>query len=435
MAENENGEVAPFDPLNIPIITEFHELTIDEVRSKLEEVKTKEKPEEKLELLSHAISGLNMKLENELFDVQNEPVRSKSVKITTLPITAGPQECISTIQPAAWLQDFPGGLYDPDKDQICINSVGHWQGKAESLNQFLCQSIKTPCFIAYHIIAVIALILSFVIAFTNSTIKGDKDFQKKTVAIISAFSIGYDVLAIVVIIILEAFFPDDPAPFEATKVQESVHEIVSRNLQELVANEDANTLQMWSSDANTTPTQYAGYFILNKFYDPALTLLNKGIFNGLKGLFTEKNAKDKSWKQFEELLNLYRFMREISDSQIQGYEVIGQKKKNMVKIIISGIKTGNKDVHEQLLRLLALATETPEQREETVSHDPKKINMRHYLGTETYFDIITQLKAKLSDVKNIEYRLHIQCVVNKQSQEDLLSFRSHSSRLNLPDTA
>ena len=109
-------------------------------------------------------------------------------------------------------------------------------------------------------------------------------------------------------------------------------------------------------------------------------------------------------------------------------------KKNVQKAIVTGICVGKPDVHFQLLRLLALSMEKPEERSNRVLNDPQQINLYHYVGVAMALAIGNELRTKLSNSSSrkdqipLENKLRIEIVVRKQVDEELVSFRSHASR-------
>ena len=442
MAETEQGlPVQEFDPLTIPPKTHFSPLTYEEILQELNAAGAKNSPP--LTQLSHfykAISSFNDLIERDLWNIQNVSVLNKANTIRTLPILAGREvECISAVQPAAWINDKPGGMYDPVNDQICNNCVGHWRGIANSHKQYLRKSVTTPYFIAIHIITVIAFIVSFMVAFLNTSIASDSSYKVQTIVIIGIIPIIYDIIAVSFIFIAETFWPEDEAPIEATKVQEQVTEAVSKDLQSLAAviPQDMRDSLLNGAKAETS-TVLAGQFIIYKFYIPAHALFTKLLFKLGSGPFHEKQVPKLEWEQFEEFLTVYRFLREISDTEIPDYEipeyeVLGDNvKKNVQKAIVAGICVGKPEVHFQLLRLLALSMEKPEERHNRVLNDPQQINLYHYIGAAMSVAVGNDLRAKVSssrkDQTPLENKLRIEIVVKNQVDEELVSFRSHASR-------
>ena len=439
MAETEQGSpVQEFDPLTIPPKTHFTPLSYEEILDELNPQTGKDV--NALTQLSHlykAISGLNDLIERDLWNIQTVSVANPACTIRTLPILAGQEiECISAIQPAAWVGNIPGGMYDPVNDQICQNCVGHWRGIAKSHKQFLWKSVTKPYFIAIHIITILAIIVSFIVAFLNTSISSDALYKTRAILIIGLIPILYDIVCVVFILIAETFWPEDEAPLEATRVQEELTEAISKDLYSLAAviPQDMRETLLANSKVQT-PAVLAGQLILNKFYEPAHLLFSKLLLRIGIGPFADKQIPKLEWDQFEEFLTVYRFLREISDTEIPEYDMIADNvKKNVQKAIVTGICVGKPDVHFQLLRLLALSMEKPEERSNRVLNDPQQINLYHYVGVAMALAIGNELRTKLSNSSSrkdqipLENKLRIEIVVRKQVDEELVSFRSHASR-------
>lgn len=343
-------------------------------------------------LLARSIEGINKTIENSLYSIQST-VQDSANTIRTLPFaTFRCSEEISTIQPAAWICGYPGGLYDPYNNQISKNSVNHWEGKASSFTEHLMNCLKQPCFIAYHIITLSAIILSIVFALV---VKPRKDnFAVSSIVLITLIVSLYDIGSMTLIILLEIFYPADKSPFEASKIQEYIDNRMKANI-----NEMASIITNGSCDMNDTITncRIVGNFILSGFFDPAIVVFKESL-----RLITPAKVPLMEWKDVQMLLSLYRFIREISSSDID-YENIDSEKLKFRRFLVNAIKIGSDDVHYRLLLLLSLALESQEMRSQKILFDRNSINLRHYIGSYMLNQLINDLKAiKRTQIKDIE---------------------------------
>lgn len=439
MAENTEGTVFEFDPLQTPVQNNNIEISYQEFVRSLSEGYMEKDITKQFYDLSDGIIGLNNKLEKELFRVQNSLVVNQANTICTLPLLAGREvECISPIQPAAWIQGEVGGMYDPVNDKVCLNCVGHWEGNARSLNHFLWQSITTPCFIFFHAIAVISIIIGFLVGYLNTSFKDDPSYRSRIIGIVAGISAAYDIACVIVILILESFFPDDPAPFEASQVQEQVVQVVSTAIDTIAAEISPEHKSLATNEEEMDNLQLVSHYILIFFYETGKTVLA----NLLKpaGPFSEKKIPQIEWPEFERFLSFFRFLREISDAEIQAYDPIPDlTRKKVFKVLLIALERGTPEVHFQLLRLLALALEPPNIRMQHVEENTKDINLTHYLTASSVRSLIHDIKVDLTKWKSsktpaqfgsIENQARIEVVVSKSSDEQLVTFRSHASRLS-----
>lgn len=439
MAENPEGTVVEFNPLQTPVQNNDIQIGFRDFVKYLTDGYYEKDIQKQFHDLSDGITGLNNKLEKELFRVQNALVANPSNTIRTLPLLAGREvECISTVQPAAWISGVVGGMYDPVKDFICLNCVGHWEGKARSLNHYLWKSITTPCFCAFHLIALISIILGILFAYLNPNIKNNSLSEIKSIIIVSVISVSYDLGCVIILLMLETFSPDDPAPFEASQVQEQVHQVINSAIECIAVEISDEHKSLATNEMEMKNPQLVGHFVMVFFYETGKTVLA----NLLKptGIFSEKNIQTIEWPEFERFLSLFRFLREFSDAEILTYEPIPDlTRKKFFKALIVALERGQPEVHFQLLRLLALALEPPNIRMQHVEKDKHDINMNHYLTTNSVRSLVHDLKIDLIKWKasknplsygSIENQARIEVIVAKSSDEQLVTFRSHASRFS-----
>jgi len=429
---NENQELG-FNPLEFPSRCRYSPInptSIAEVCDHLEAAKNAQDIPTKVFNLSHAIGGMNLAHENALLMIEHD-ITDRSNNIRTLPHhSGGEQELISTIQVSAWLQDDSGGMYDPINDQICKNCVGHWMGKAASLNQHLWQSITSSCFVAYHIIAFLSIFIAFITAFANAKISNDSSYKTKTISIIIGVAVGYDIIAMIAVLVLETYFSDETSQFEASVVQSQLTKCIDNSLLALSSYVKSQKPNLFADNGPITHVKYAGLYILNNFYEPSVTFIFTEKRTGLPSI----KAPDVTLDLFDDIMTTYRFAREISDSTIAGYESITPKTKtNLVKLLVECTVKGKEEVHLYILRLLAISLKKPNEREQLMFENSTNLNLHHYIGGRLVRDFITELSKAHKKMKDtgddLSRKLRIKCVLDTDSGEQLVSFRSHASKI------
>ncbi|OHT14342.1 hypothetical protein TRFO_43090 [Tritrichomonas foetus] len=364
-------------------------------------------PKMKIPLYAGAIQGFSLLLEKNLYQIEHS-IRDKSVSIQTLPHhTGNDHELISVIQPTAWILNDEGCYYDPVEQRIMRNSVGHWEGRANSIKQHIFQTITNSCFMTYHFIVLIAIIGAIMIKIImenyidNDTAHGPF-IKNMSVILIISVAVGYDLIAMLFIIIMETYFPDSGKPWIANRVQSEVFNTIGTALNQLVRSIPPRTLDSICSGNKMTVSQIAGTFILRYFYEPAVTMLSQSLKVSSTALYNPRNAGKLEWSQIENVLIVFRFVREISDTVGLGtdeFKIDPAQGANLRKLIITAIEEGNPTVHMQLLRLLYKSAIPNDERSHIISEKPCDLSLNHFIGASECEAIRIQLRKDITRPK------------------------------------
>jgi len=407
----------------------------------------------KVPVFATAIAGLQQLIENGLYRIENF-VNEESVSIRTLPHHAeNDHQLSSVIQPTAWILSGPGCYYDPDEDRIMKNLVNHWDGKTNSIFRHIGHSVTNSCFITYHIITLLAIICSiamyvfgnrsnYVSPETGETIvTGRIQFQ-----LIFFVSVGYDLIAMLFIIIMETFFPGEGNPWLAHNVQKQIEATMNQIMDDIVYNIPSKDLLGICENVQKSNSEITGIFIMRYFYEPTVTLLMQQLKSQSSALFNPKNGSTIQWDMMEHCLTLYRFAREISLSVHLGtndFKIDSQQQLNMRKLLVTAIEEGQPDVHIQLLRLLYNSSLNIEERKDVIKQNTHNLCLTHFIGADDVEAIITVLKRDVEKPKTAaqkrdptvdQRRINIKRVleVNNRTLVYAVSTMINSRSKNLP---
>lgn len=353
---------------------------------------------------AQAISGLYLDIENKIYDVQRS-FSSGTITIVTLPENniEEDNERVSVIQPFSWIVSGPGSYYDPTKARIYKNCVDKWDGESSSLFQHILKLISNSCFFGYHIMVLFAIAFSIITIVLN----GQRTNVKKSITMTPIYlmliiSISFDLIAIGFVAAMEMFSKDAGEPFKSNTAQKRIVSIINKSSEEIVQNLPPEIITKLSKKDDPKNYPYiTGMFLLQYFYEPSLTLLEKQLKTGNNYFYSPKNVSKLNWKQFEDLLTVYKFVLEISlsTSAEDGIEELRLKSGQtltMRNLITQGILTGRPDVHIQLLRLLNKCTLTAEERNYLIHNNPRDLSLNHYIGESEVEEIIKKLRTEIS---------------------------------------
>ena len=403
-----------FDHTNVQTITNYGEISEETFVSNIVNLFNTQTNDAKIKFptMSSSIQGLNLHIENNLQTIEDS-INSKNVSIQTLPNRTGSQkEPLSVIQPTAWILNDEGSYYDPNEKRIMRNCVGYWDGISKSLGQHIRQTITNGCFMAYHFIVLFAIIGAITIKvimdqYIDTNAEHGDFIKNLSVILIILVACGYDLVAILYIVLKETVLPDEGDPATADKIQKQVSQTVRNILNHIVINIPANELTTITATSNKqmTNAQIASVFIFKYFYEPAVTLLSQAVKHTSTAMYNPKRAKDLQWKEIEDVLILFRFVREISNSTELGTNdfKIDNTVVNTVKaLVVESIKSGPPEVHIQLLRLLYKSSLSAEESSNITKANKADLSLNHYLGSNQVEEIRTKLEAhiKSSSVLN-----------------------------------
>ncbi|KAH0795304.1 hypothetical protein GPJ56_000753 [Histomonas meleagridis] len=419
----------PFPVLNLnelQVITQYStkppgEIAEDFVR--LNEDQSND-PKEKFPKIASSIASLQLTLESYLYAIEDE-VADPEVSIMTLPHhTGGDHERISVIQPAAWIANDSGSYYDPTENRFFLNCVNHWEGSSSSISSHVKKILLGPCFLPYHVIVVISFILAFVVyfyGFSQRITSEHPSVRVISLIIIIITSVAFDLIAIIFVIFMEIIHPREGKPWLANNVQKRITSTIDN-----IFNQFIQTIpgKAEKEDADEKPSKTIGTFLLHNFYEPSITLLMQNL--KVHGLYDPRNASKLPWQKIEDLLVIYRFVREISDSLnaipgVEEFRLDSQQVVNMRKFLITAIEDGSAEVHLQLLRLLHKSTLNYQARSDIIRNDPRDLSLNHYLGEENVEAILSVLKRDIVKPKTAaqkrdptidQRRLNIQFAMN-----------------------
>ncbi|KAK8876466.1 hypothetical protein M9Y10_006679 [Tritrichomonas musculus] len=397
--DNNNNNFPIFDRNNTEIITSYAEpiSATNFVYSLVNSFDSQDEshpnePKLKIPLLAESIEGFNLLLEQNLYQIENT-IDDSNVSIQTLPHhTGNDHELISVIQPTAWILKDAGCYYDPVERRIMKNCVGHWDGQANSISNHIYQTITNGCFMSYHIIvlfSILAAILMFCLT-NQSTF---------SILLIVIVSVGYDLIAILFIIFVETCAPYSGNPTLANKIQNEVSFTVNNTLQQLVNSIPAQVLELICSGKKMTISEITGTFILRYFYEPAVTMLSQSLKLSSTAMYNKTKAKQLKWNEIENLLVVYRFTREISETVYLGTDEIQLDNSlilNLRLLLIALIEDGDETVHMQLLRLLYKSAIKPDERGRIILHNHNDLSLNHYIGSAECETIRIQLRKDIS---------------------------------------
>lgn len=395
------------DPATIEILWSYDQLDQGGFVEKLVSVTEDQNLNEmdKLGKYAEAIAGFNYYNELRLFQIENT-INSPKVSIQTLPHHGGhDHELISTIQPVAWILDGPAGYYNPPRDEILKNSVDHWEGHSHTLEEHLKKSITSNCFVMYHSIVILAIFLALIAYFTLDLEKIDPSYRSRiriiTLILMIGIAVGYDVVAVLFVLITETYFPDVGEPIEANLVQKQVVASNINMLSELVRSLPQNISDsIIAGNKKMSVSEIAGQFIIKYFYEPALELLNQLLSS--KGYYNTAKAQTIGYSEIERCLMVYRFVREISDSLIPD---ISEKKLEktqrgyMKRLIEKSIEEGIYQVHQQFLRLLYKSILDPHVRGQKLRAESRDLSLNHIIGSAETEGIINTLRKNIKKKK------------------------------------
>jgi hypothetical protein len=349
--------------------------------------------------LARCIAGFNLLIEDASYEVESE-IRDPSVTISTLPHHSGDDnERISTVQPTAWLLDGPGSYYDPNEQRIQMNLVGYWNGVSHSLKGHLWRSLTNGCFMAYHLIVVLSFVLMGLMF-----LQDERSFEiehpsirRLSLALPPVVAVLYDVLAMLFVVISVIHFPERGNPREADRVQSWMTARLSGLLRHVYDAIPQEELGLIIAERHPSVEEVVGTFILRYFYEPAVTALSAAL-RPTSGFYKVDRATELSWTQFEDLLTLYRFVREISDSAHLGTTHIkfdGRHVSHLTKLVVSAIQNGVPEVHFQLCRLLFNATAPSDVRAAKVRADHMNLSLNHYVGNAEVEQVVSRVKQDI----------------------------------------
>lgn len=394
-----------FHPQNAEVITNYEgPLPISEIASALIDLENNNMPnQEKIPIFAQSIESLRLILEQTLYNTERY---NSGVSIQTLPHHSGnDHELISVIQPTAWISADEGSYYDPIEQRTMHNLVGYWDGASPSLQSHILKLLfKNGCFISYHVTALFSLILALIMKFVLG--------PNLTMILLIAVAFGYDIIAMLFIIFSETFSQDLGNPRLANQIQREVkaaiHGILAQlsisidtKLFSLSLNSSNQGSQVSENNSKQTVSQKSGWFLLTYFYQPALKILSDELRNSSTALFNKKNASTLDWSTVENLLIIYRFVREISQSNPPESEQMDRSvSMNLRILLIELIKVGNETVHLQLLRLLYKSSISPIDRSGIIIQNPRDLSLNHYIGAAE----CETIKIELQKAYNISSR-------------------------------
>lgn len=354
-------------------------------------------PKIKIPLLAQSIEGFHQLLEQNLYSVENSiDAEDSDVSIQTLPHhTGNDHELISVIQPTAWILGDGGCYYDPVERRIMKNCVGYWDGQANSILNQIQLILTNGCFMLYHIIVIISIFIAGLMFF----------FKKEltiSIALIVIVSLGYDIIAILFIMFLESCTSYSGKPQLANKIQKEVKSKVDNILDQLVRCTPTQVRELICNQKKMTISQISGTFILRYFYEPAVTILQQSLKNTSSAMYNKNKAKQLNWNEIQNLLIVFRFVREISSSVGLGTDEIQMDNSlvsNLRLLLIALIEEGDETVHIQLLRLLYKSAIKPDERATIILQRHHDLSLNHYIGAAECESIRIQLRKDITRPK------------------------------------
>jgi hypothetical protein len=397
-------DIARFDPNEVPVAESYARLPLDQIAQVfLDNSAADSNPKTAAGPIANAISSLNSHLEESIYSIDG------AFPDTDIPIEILPHHCgadrekISCVQPTAWILDGPNGYYDPNDTRIVRNLVGHWEGRADSLRDHLKNCFTNPCFIAYHAIAIFSIVLGIALWFLEDS-KLDDDYPWVRVIsawVLSLSAIIYDVVAMAIIAANEIYYSDDASPVEADLIQKRIVTEIDRVLSEFSGSDAFDQI---GDNALLSTSQRAGRFLIQFFYEPSVRIVKELLKpNVLK-------PATMTWAEYDAVLTIYRFVREISDSVQMGTSQVVLSDTEAMRLrtlILKGITDGSREVHEQLLRLYYKGKCRVDVRQRILlrgNHTDLSIN--HFIGTPTFQALDAQVK-KLADSGAIKHRMRL----------------------------
>lgn len=347
---------------------------------------------QKIPLLAQSIEGFHQLIEQKLYEIEDS-FYDPEVSIQTLPHhTGNDHELISVIQPTAWILSDSGSYYDPVERRIMKNSVGHWDGQANSISNHIKQTLTNGCFMSYHIIVLFSILIAFLMFFLK---------KKLTISIvlIVIVSVGYDAIAIAFTLFVETCTSYSGNPRLANKIQTEVKSTIDNILDHLVRCIPTQVSELICNQKKMTISQIAGNFVLRYFYEPAVTMLQQSLKASSSAMYNKKNANILNWNEVENLLIIYRFSREISASVGLGTDEIQMDSSlvsNLRLLLIALIEEGDETVHMQLLRLLYKSAIKPDERSRIIRQNHHDLSLNHYIGAAECEAIRIQLRKDIS---------------------------------------
>ena len=336
----------------------------------------------KITLLAQAIAGLDFVLEDSLYEIENSHRGhdAEGVTIQTLPHNTGKDhERISVIQPAAWIFDGPDGYFDPETNQIMRNCIGCWEGTASSLKEHLKRSVWNPCFKAYYVVTLIAVLVSILVGVM---------WKSASYLIVAVMAILYDICAIAFVLINER----KSVPPGADRMQTEVRRTVRNILMQMDQCIEPRIRRSLVDTYKASSCEAVGRFLVSYFYEPGLMALKEAL--KLKG-WMKQGIETMGWAEIEAALTVYRFVRQIEESVCTGISDMrfGPNEPVLMKNFVADcIKKGKAEVHGQMMRLLYKGFLPTNKRAEIIIANHYDISMNHFLGR----DLMDALRKELN---------------------------------------
>ena len=406
----------------LEIISEYEPTPSKELYSQLMAIENDNemKDEEKFYLYAKAIAGFELNLEKGLYAIENRISNQKLnnngeriVSIQTLPHHTGhDHELISPLQPVVWITDGPYGYFNPIDGVIYKNCVGNFDGQAHSILQFLWQCFTSPCFIGFHLI----VLLSFVFAIITKYAPGEyyiqhPEIHSLSIRLLIYVPFFYDLIAFLCVALRRIIPYGGQDPIEGSIVQQNTLNFIRSELIELnseipPAIRDLLVSSLKLKFGKLGACQCSGQFIIRYFYEPSVSLLKK-VVKTVGGVFSPTTVPHLTWAQFEALLIVYRFSREISDSitmlnsDVSAVVLEDNSRFLIRKVIISAFIKGSEDLFKQLFRLLKNACLQPAKRAEIIQQYPRNLSLNHYIGSAAVDLIKKDLEKETIRLKKI----------------------------------
>lgn len=385
----------------IQVSSQFQPLTPEAVVDQLIDIDSdhSKTDEGKVYAYSTSIAGLDLTLEQGLFDIESR-IKNKNVNesgeaivsIQTLPHHTGhDHELISPIQPVAWVTDGPAAYFNPITAITSKNCLGYWDGRASSLPHFLWQNFTSSCFIGFHCVVLLAISFALFTKYSHREYYVQHpSVRTTTVKLLILVPLLYDLFAFLFLAIKNSLPNKSHNPIEATRVQYQASSFIKSKLVAASSHIPHKQVERISQSVESQfvkGSQLTGAFIIRFFYEPAISSLVKEL-RPSGGAFSPNNATRLNWSQIEALFTLYRYLREISDSIVMGNNDISavelpDAQRNLIrKVFISSITKGPEDAFQQLLRLLKNACAQPSERSAIVKRNYRDLSLNHYIGSE-----------------------------------------------------
>jgi hypothetical protein len=219
-----------------------------------------------------------------------------------------------------------------------------------------------------------------------------------SLALMPVVAIVYDVLAMAFVLVMEVYFPDGGNPRRADRIQAEATERIEAVLRGIYDAIPENELNEILEGKPLSPHETVAHFILRNFYDVALSAIPVALKPGAP-LANLKNVSKLTWQEVEDVLTVWRFLREISETSEIGpvtLKIDSKDSYNFKRLLVPAMQNGDIVVHMQLMRLLANANQDWRTREERIRANPNDLSLLHYCGTTDVDSMIGTLKREVA---------------------------------------